>query len=119
MEKFRIAQYGFIQMVALAYGVLSAGATVKISKQFWTDVSPPPVFGMLSFYRDYGLWLSLIILGWAAFCAFHATIYSKRNIDENKIVASGLILSGIFFVLGTIALLGGIANMFPPVSLHK
>jgi hypothetical protein len=121
MEKFRIAQYGFIQMVALAYGILSAGAMVKISKQTWQSAhwELPPVFRVLSFYRDYGLLLSVLIVGWASFCAFHSTTFSKRNFGEDKIAASGLIVTGIFFVLGTFMLIAGIANVFPPAEAYR
>ena len=119
MEKFRIAQYGFIQMVALSYGILGAGTMVKISKQTWTMFPPPAIFKTLAFYRDYGLLLAFIIIAWASFCAFHSSIFSKRNFDEDKIVGSGLLLSGIFFALGSYMLIGGIVNIFPPASLYK
>jgi hypothetical protein len=121
MEKFRIAQYGFIQMVALAYGILTAGAVVKISKQTWADTRthlPPPFFDSLAAYRDYGLLFSLVIIIWAAFCAYHSTTFSKLNINEDTIVASGIVLAGIFFVSGTAIMICGMTHLFPPISAY-
>ena len=115
MEKFRIAQYGFIQMAALAYGILSSGIIVKAAKYFSENGGAVPLsFQAVGVYHDYGVFLSLIIIAWAVFCAYHSSLFSKRNFDESKIVASGLILSGIFFVLGTFMLLWGIAALFCP-----
>jgi hypothetical protein len=99
----------------LSYGILSAGATIKISKQTWAPLTPPPIFHHLALYRDYGIFLSLIIILWAAYCAFHATLFSDKNVDEDFIVGSGMVLSGIFFALGTYVLIGGLAHLFPPV----
>jgi len=121
MEKFRIAQYGFIQMVALAYGILSAGAMIKIARQTWQETHwpMPHIYTVLSFFRDYGLALTLVIIGWAAFCAFHSTSLSRQNIGEYTIATSGLIVTGIFFAIGTYMLICGIANVFPPIEAYR
>jgi uncharacterized membrane protein len=103
VEKFRIAQYGFIQMVALAYGLLGSGTIAKAAKHMVEGGPPPsPVTRALTFYHDYGIFLSLIIIGWAVFCAYHSSTFSRRNIGEDTIVISGLILAAIFLILGTI-----------------
>jgi hypothetical protein len=115
MEKFRIAQYGMIQMVALAYGILSSGIIVKASKYIADQgLTVPLSFKAVTIYHDYGVFLSIIILGWATFYAYHSSIFSKKNLDESNIVISGLIFSGAFFVLGTFLLLWGLTALFAP-----
>jgi hypothetical protein len=105
MEKFRIAQYGFIQMVALSYGILGSGLISKATKTMMGSGYPvSPWQFAITLYHDYGVFLSLIIIGWASFCAYHSTIFSKRNMNEETIVASGLFLTALFFVLGTIVI---------------
>lgn len=120
MEKFRIAQYGFIQMVALAYGILSSGLMMKAAKYCAENGGDmPPRYGIIATYHDYGVFLSIIIIVWAAFCAYHSTIFSRRNINEGTIVTSGLIISGVFFVLGTFMFVAGIDTIFSPIPLLK
>jgi hypothetical protein len=115
MEKFRIAQYGVIQMVALAYGILSSGILTKAAKYVVDQGRTiPPTYKAAIFYHDYGIFLSLIIVVWAVFCAYHSSIFSKRNMNENTIVVSGLILSGFFFVSSTFLFLWGIVALFSP-----
>ena len=112
MERFRIAQYGFIQMVTLAFGILGAGTVLKLSNQAFANGRPHTLFfDIIALYRDYGLLLSLIIVGWTVFCAYHSIGSSRRNIDEGTIVGSGLLLSGIFFALGTFILFGGLGSL--------
>jgi hypothetical protein len=115
MEKFRIAQYGFIQMVALAYGILSSGILNKAAKYVADQgQAVPPTYRAAIFYHDYGIFLSVIIIAWAIFCAYHSSIFSKQNMDENTIVVSGLVLSGLFFVSSTFMFLWGIVALFHP-----
>ena len=115
MEKFRIAQYGFIQMVALAYGILCTGILEKAAKvMIARGESLPTQYRVVMFYHDYGIFLSLIIMVWAVFCAYHSTIFSKWNIGENVIVISGLALTAIFLLSGTIFFLCGIVALFLP-----
>jgi hypothetical protein len=116
MEKFRIAQYGFIQMVALAYGILGSGIIAKAAKHVAEGgFTPSPLSRAITVYHDYGIFLSLIIIGWAVFCAYHSTTFSKRNIGEGTIVASGLFLAAIFFILGTVLIFMTFAVAFLPL----
>jgi len=115
MEKFRIAQYGFIQMVALAYGILCSGIFNKAAKYFLDQGRPlPATYEAAVFYHNYGIFLSVIIIVWAVYCAYHTSIFSKRNMDEGTIVVSGMILAGLFFVSSTVIFLMGIAALFSP-----
>jgi hypothetical protein len=103
MEKFHIAQYGFIQMVALAYGILGSSFIAKGMKYVTSQGRPVPAkYEIVVLYHDYGIFLSLIIIAWAVFCAYHSTIFSKWNFGENVIVISGLALTALFFLSGTI-----------------
>jgi hypothetical protein len=103
MEKFRLAQYGFIQIVALAYGILGSSTAAKAGQPVIERGLPStPLARAVGLYHDYGIFLSLIILGWAIFCAYHSTPLSRRNIGEETIIASGLALALIFFALGSI-----------------
>ena len=112
VEKFRIAQYGFIQMVALAYGILGSSAVAKAAKHVQTGFTPSVSFKAASIYHDYGIFLSLIIIGWAIFFAYHSTIFSKWNIDERAIVVSGLALAAAFFIIGTILIFMTLGALF-------
>jgi len=113
MEKFRIAQYGFIQMAALAYGILGSGFIAKGVKYIASHGgSAPTSYQIVALYHDYGIFLSSIIIAWAVLCAYHSSIFSKRNVGEPLIVASGLALSAIFFVSGTIMIFMSFAGIF-------
>lgn len=114
MEKFRIAQYGFIPMVALAYGLLGSGVIAKAGKTIGSPMSVSPDGIAITFFHDYGILLSLIIVCWAVFCAYHATIFSRLNVTERAIVVSGLILSALFFLLGSFMIVGSLIAAFSP-----
>jgi hypothetical protein len=112
MEKFRIAQYGCIQMVALAYGLLSSGLVMKAATFF--NPPAPPIFGVAKAYHDYGFFLSLVIIAWATFCAYRCSTFSKSMIGERSIVISGLILSGLFFLSSSYFFVWGLDALFYP-----
>ncbi len=76
------------------------------------DIPLTPYYRVVWFFHDYGILLAAVILGWAAFCAFHSTIFSRRNVDERGIVASGLALSGLFFVLAIFLTFAGDGRPF-------
>lgn len=117
MEKFRIAQYGFIQMVALSYGILGSGVVAKAGKTMLDHGMSVSATGTaITFFHDYGIFLSLIIVGWAVFCAFHSTIFSRINMTEGMIVTSGLLLAGLFFIIGTIMILSAFIAVFAPFN---
>ena len=104
-------------MVALAYGILSSGILAKAAKYVVDQGrAVPPTYKAVIFYHNYGIFLSLIIIGWAVFCAYYSSIFSKRNMHENTIVVSGLILAGFFFVSSTFLFLWGIVALFLPES---
>ncbi len=117
MEKFRIAQYGLIQMVALAYGILCSGILAKAAKLMAAQGGSLPLqYHVVLFYHDYGIFLSFIIVAWAAICAYNSTIFSSWNVDERKIVISGLLLTALFFFSGTALFLCGIVALFSPIQ---
>jgi len=102
MEKFRIAQYGFIQMVALAYGILGSAFISKGMKYVVSQGGQVPArYEVVVLYHDYGIFLSILIIAWAAMCAYHSTIFSDWNFGEREIVLSGLALTILFFLAGT------------------
>lgn len=128
MEKFRIAFYGIIQVVALSYGILATGVVIKGAKYV---VSHPDIYSGSSpdlplssqhlahaviYYHDHGIFLSLLIISWTAFCAYHAFWPSSWNITEKFIVTSGLAMSGFFFILGTFFLLWATIGLFIPYN---
>jgi len=102
MEQFRIAQYGLMQSVALVYGILACGTAVKIGKPIVERGLPmPSIYWLAAFYRDYGFCLFLLIIAWALFAAYHASIFSKKHVDEGWVVGSGMCLLIVFFILGS------------------
>jgi hypothetical protein len=123
MEKFRIAQYGFIQMVALAYAILCTGILDKarrvLAERGEMEAAPDFLkYKIIFFYHDYGIFLSLIIVAWAVICAYHSSIFSNWNleVDEQKIVISGLVLTAFFLLSGTALFLCGIVALFSPIQ---
>jgi len=117
MEKFRIAQYGFIQMVALAYAILCTGILDKARRVMEAQgqgYAPSFQYRFVFFYHDYGIFLSLIIIAWAVICAYHSSIVSSWNFDEKKIVISGLALTAFFLFTGTLLFICGIVALFSP-----
>jgi hypothetical protein len=116
MEKFRIAQYGFIQMVALAYGLLGSSAVAKAARHIQPGFSPSASVKAAAAYHDYGIFLSLIIVGWTVFFAYHSTLFSRWNLDERAVVVSGLVLSAFFFIVGTILIFMTLGALFSTTS---
>ena len=89
---------------------------LKAQKYFAQDhATAPASLGLLSWFHNYGMLLSFIIIGWACFCAFHSTAFSSRNFGEEAIVWSGLVLSGCFFILAIVLTLAGITALFSPI----
>jgi hypothetical protein len=117
MEKFRIAQYGLIQVAAIIYGMLSCGAIVKAGK-LTLDVgrAVPDVYYFAFYFREYGLLSFMLVVAWTVYCAFKSSSLAHRPIDERHIVISGLVLSALFFIASTIFLIGVLVVTFPPSS---
>jgi hypothetical protein len=99
MEKFRIGLYGMAQVTAIAYGVLASGAIVKLSHP--PEELAESSFNMGALYRDYGFYLLLLVVAWAAISAYRSSDWAENRIDEDDITKSGLGLTILYAILGT------------------
>ncbi len=110
MEKFRIALYGMAQVTAIVYGVLAAGAAVKINSRFADEgqIMPEGYYRAL-FYRDHGFLLLLLVLAWAVVISWLAFVPSRWSIEERTINITGIGLALLFVVAGTYFAVNGFA----------
>ena len=115
MEKFQIAKYGMMQVVALAYGILSCGTAVKICRPLVESGYPmPAIYWGARFDRVYGLCVFMLVVGWTAFAAYYSSSFPKRNIDERWLTGSGMLFFVLLLILGTILAFGtGVAATMP------
>ncbi|MCE0483264.1 MAG: hypothetical protein LV479_03385 [Methylacidiphilales bacterium] len=114
MEKFQIAKYGLMQVVAVAYGMLASGAVIKLAKKIggFDDTSLPTGFHYAAFFRDYGFWLFLIILGWTALVAYLTSPFSLWFFEPEKLILSGLIFAILLAIIGTLIPFSGLVALF-------
>jgi hypothetical protein len=118
MEKFRIGMYGMAQVMAIVYGVLGCGAAVKLNKPAADDgFRMSSVYYLASYFREYGYFLLLFVIGWAIVMAYQSS-WGSREVDENEISTSGIALTIGFILLGTFLAFGA---AMPPGDLltHK
>jgi hypothetical protein len=116
MEPFRIALYGMAQVTAIVYGVLANGAAVKLNSSFAEHGYTMPIgYHLAVFYRDYGFFLLLFVVGWAVAAGCLAVVPSKWVVDEKTITITGIGLTVFFAILGTVLAFAGAAP--PAVSL--
>jgi len=110
MEKFRIAIYGMAQVTAIVYGVLAAGAAVKINSRFADQGYPmPDAYYRAMFYRDHGFLLLLFVLAWAVVISWLAFVPSRWSIEERTINVTGIGLTLLFAAAGTYFAMNGFA----------
>ena len=103
MEKFQIAKYGMMQVVALVYGVLASGTAVKLSQPILEMGYPMPTayWGALC-YRHYGMLLFIPIMVWVLTAGYYSSSIPEQTVDERWLIGSGMFLLIILFLLGTI-----------------
>lgn len=105
MEKFRIGFYGMTQVAAIVYGVLASGTVLKVTYP-WPNpdetAAPPPPFNPGMFYRDHGDFLLALVIVWAVCAAYCSSDGSRDRIDEAEITKSGLGLTIVYAILGTL-----------------
>jgi hypothetical protein len=113
MEKFRIAMYGMSQVTAIVYGVLASGATVKLNHSYLDQgYAMPNSYYFAVFYRDHGFLLLFLVLVWAVAVGYLSVVPSRWSIEENAITVTGIGLTLLFAILGTILAFAGAT---PPV----
>lgn len=115
MEKFQIAKYGLMQVTAVVYGVLASGAAVKFNRG-WSDQGypMPDTFYRAMFYRDYGYYLLLVVLAWTVGASYFSSPWSRHNFDENTLIHSGMALTLLFAIVGSVIAFSG---AIPPPHL--
>ena len=113
MEKFQIAKYGMMQMTALAYGILACATLTKGEKILITEGHDlPPVYLWAVFYRNYGIYFSLLILVWAVVVSYYSSGLSKRELDIRYMIGTGLLITLLFAGLGTYLFFTVLASFF-------
>jgi hypothetical protein len=116
MEKFRIAQYGLMQVAAIIYGVLSCAAVIRLCKPL-TEMNVTNVFyDKAMFYKNYGAILLLVPLAWSIFCAVRSEEQGDKQLSEIWIAASGWTLFILFVIIGSILAFGAGAQMLDTIS---
>jgi H+/Cl- antiporter ClcA len=108
MEKFQIAKYGLMQVTAVVYGVLASGAAVKFNRS-WLDQGylMPDTFYRAMFYRDHGYYLLVVVLAWTIGAAYFSSPQSRHNFDESTVIHSGMALTLILAIVGSVIAFGG------------
>ena len=99
---FQIAKYALMQVTALVYGVLICGLVTKGEKTLLMEgQNLSNTYWLAVFCRDYGIYLSVLILIWTTIVAFYSSPLAAREIDELWLTCSGLLLAGLFAAVGT------------------
>jgi ABC-type Fe3+-siderophore transport system permease subunit len=105
MEKFQIAKYAMMQVVALVYGMLVCGTGVKWARpRAEAGIPMTDSYYVAMFVRDYGLWFFVIIFAWTFLAGYYSSTLSRRYVSPLTLAISGIIISLLFaFSCSTIA----------------
>jgi hypothetical protein len=110
MEKFQIAKYALMQVVALVYGMLVCGTGVKWARPKVEEGFPmSDPYYMAMFVRDYGLWFFVIIFAWTLLAGYYSSTLTTREVSPLGLAISGIMIALLFCVSCTI--LGFLASV--------
>jgi hypothetical protein len=108
MDKAQIVRYALMQITALVYGILAAGAAVKLNKPM-ADMGyvMPDGYYHAIFFRDYGIYLFVVVIAWTAMVSYYSSSYASREVDTGTLTISGMVFTLLFTVIGTVIAFSG------------
>ena len=102
MEKVQIVRYALMQIAALIYSVLAAGAAVKLDKQVpIAVVDLPSICHWAAFVSDYGFLFLIIVVIWTVVVSYLSSPFAKLEVGEGTLTWSGIIIAILIAIAGT------------------